>query len=336
MNLRSNEYRSFKEFRSVGEGGFMIASVRTNLLCALTFIACLPSLAATINPGNILISNHGGNNVQLLDPVTSAVSSLVTLSGTPIGLAFDVTGKLYINVGAGIQRYDPATNTLNASFYTGVGQREGLTFDPTTSHLFSVSFGSNRIEEVDLAGNLVRTITIPGSSQVLGISARGGNLIVSDFGNGNVYKGTTSGSSFSLIGNVDPGATYAPDIDASGNVFVNDFNRGLTVEFASLGGGLYGPKTTFISGLNSPANGLSIGDDGSFTISEFGANAISVWNSGGTLRQRFTGISAPDELVVFAPVRSGGGDAPEPSTFALFGLAVAVFTGRLRYHKRQR
>jgi hypothetical protein len=314
-----------------------MVSVQKKLLfvCAFTCLVWASS-ASTINPGDILISNHGGDNVQLLVPTTSVVSTLVTVSATPIGLAFDGSGELYINVNSGIQKYDPVTNTLNASFYTGVGQREGLTFDPTTNHLFSVSFGSNHIEEVDLAGNLVRTINIPGSSQLLGITARGGNLVVSDFGNGNVYIGTTTGSSFSLIGNVDAGATYAPDIDASGNIFVNDFGRGQTVEFAALGGGLFGPKTTFISGLSSPANGLSIGDDGSFTISEFGGNAISVWNSNGTLRQRFTGVANPDELVVFAPVRSGGGGAPEPSTFALLVSGVAAVIVRARYRQKPR
>lgn len=310
----------------------MMATTKT-LVNALMCLIPLSTFAATIVPGDILISNHSGNNVQLLDPATSVVTTLVSVSTTPIGLAFDSSGELYINVGSGIQKYDIATNSLNAAFYTGTGQREGLTYDPTTNHLFSVSFGANHIEEVDLSGHLVRTITIPGTSALLGVTARGGNLIVSDNGSGNVYQGTTTGTVFTLVGNVDAGATYAPDIDASGNIFVNDFNRGQTVEFASLGGGLFGPKTTFISGLNAPANGLSIGDDGSFTISEFGANAISVWNSNGTLRQRFSGVTSPDELVVFAPVRSGGGATPEPSTFALLGIGLAFVISRSRHAK---
>ena len=316
---------------------FMFASQKSMLIvCSFTCLVGLSS-AATISPGDIIISNHTGSNVQLLDPNTSAVSTLLSVAGTPIGLAFDGSGELYINVNNGIQKFDPVSDTLNAAFYTGVGQREGLTFDPTTNHLFSVSFGSDHIEEVDLAGHLVRTINIAGSTQLLGISARGGELVVTDAGTGNVYVGTTTGSTFATIGNVDAGATYAPDIDASGNIFVNDFNRGQTVRFAALGGGSFGPKTTFISGLSEPANGLSIGDDGSFTISEFGANAISVWNSNGTLRQRYPGVMSPDELVVVAPIRSGGGGTPEPSTFALLISGVgALFMFSRQKHASSR
>lgn len=291
---------------------------------AVALQAASAAWAATILPGDILISNHGGNNVQLLHPASGSVTTLTSTPNTPIGLAFDKSGILYINEDSAIQKYDPSTNTLS-SFFTGVGQREGLTFDPTTNHLFSVSFGGNHIEEVDLAGNLIRTITIPGTGALLGISARGGQLVVTDYATGNVYIGTTTGSTFALVGNVDASNTYAPDFDAAGDIFVNDFGGGQTVEFQSLGGGLFGGKTTFISGLSAPANGLSIGDDGSFTISEFGGSAISVWNSNGTLRQRFTGVASPDELVVFAPVRSsgGGGEVPEPATLALLGLGVA-------------
>ena len=143
---------------------------------------------ATILPGDVLISNHTGDNVQLLDPGTGNVSTLVSVSSTPIGLAFDGSQNLYINVGSGIQRYNPTTNTLDTTFFSGSGQREGLAFDPVTQTLFSVSFGGNHIEQVDLSGNLVRTITIPGSTDLLGVTARGGNLIVTDLGTGNVYK----------------------------------------------------------------------------------------------------------------------------------------------------
>ncbi len=287
---------------------------------AVAILFASSAWAVPIVAGDILISNHGGNNVQLLHPADGSVTTLTSTPNTPIGLAFDKSGNLYINQDDGISKYVPSTDTLT-SFFTGVGQREGLTFDPTTNHLFSVSFGGNAIEEVDLAGNLIRTITIPGTGALLGVSARGGELVVTDFSTGNVYIGTTTGSTFALVGNVDPGNTYAPDIDAAGDIFVNDFGRGQTVEFAFLGGGLYGPKTTFISGLNAPANGLSIGDDGSFTISEFGGSAISVWNINGTLRQRFTGIANPDELVVVAPIRTGS--VPEPATLALLGISLA-------------
>src|SRR5947209_1293425 len=128
-----------------------------------------PALAFTLNPGDILVSNHSGNNVQRLDPTTGTVTTLTSVSGTPIGLAFDSAGNLYINVNNGIDKLDKATDTLS-TFFTGTGIREGLTFDSVTQHLFSVSYGGNAIEEVDLSGHLVRTITIPGTSAPVGIS----------------------------------------------------------------------------------------------------------------------------------------------------------------------
>ena len=303
------------------------AYVMVLALAGLTLFLSTPASAFTINPGDILISNHGGSNVQRLQP-DGTVTTLTTVSGTPIGLAFDPTGNLYINVNNGIVKLDKATDALT-TFFTGNGQREGLTFDPATGHLFSVSFGSNLIEEVNLSGGLVRTITIPGSSALLGINARGGQLVVSDFGNGKVFLGSTAGGAFTTVGTVNPGNTFGGDIDAAGNIFVNDFAAGTVDKFAA---GTFA-ESVFISGLNQPANGLSIGDDGSFTISEFGGNAISVFNSDGTLRHRFTGVANPDELVVFAPIRGGGTEVPEPPIAFLMGSALL---GLATFHQRRK
>lgn len=296
-------------------------------LCKLTAAGiCLLVLAPftqadPIVAGDILISNHGGSDVQLLDPTTGIVSTLVSVSGTPIGLAFDGSKNLYINVNDGIQRYNPGTGTLDATFFTGSGQREGLTFDPVTQNLFSVSFGGDHIEEVDLAGNLVNTINIPGSADLLGISARGGELVATDYGNGNVYlSNTLTPTVWTTIANIAGGNIYAPDIDAAGNIFVNDFATGTVVELAA---GTFA-KSTFISGLSGPDNGLSIGDNGNFTISQFYANEVSLYDSSGALIKSFSGVANPDELVVFAPVRSGGGggNVPEPGTVVLLGTAL--------------
>jgi len=267
----------------------------------------LSAVAQVIQPGDVLISNHEGNNVQLLRPSTGAISTLVTVPGTPIGLALDTNGKLYINVNNGILKYDPNAGTLTP-FFNGNGQREGLTFDRDSGMLFSVSFGSNLVEVVDLNGNLTRTITIPGTTQVLGVAARAGTLVITDFGTGGVYVGTTTGNSFTNIGIVAPFNTYAPAIDIAGNIFVNNFLAGTVEQFTPQSGGGY-LHSTFISGLNTPDNGLSIGPDGSFTISEFSANRVSIYNNNGTLRQQFPGVQNPDELVVFnPPCANAGGD----------------------------
>ena len=289
------------------------------LAAALSLSVPLVVEAFALTAGDVLISNHTGNNVQVLDPVTGMVSTLTTVPGTPIGLAFDTSFNLYINFGDGIDKLNKTTNALTTLF-TGNGQREGLTFDPVTGHLFSVSFGSNLVEEVDLAGNLVRTITIPGTTALLGITARNGVLVITDFGTGKVFVGTTTGSSFSLIGTVDANATYGTDIDAKGNIFVNDFNAGNVDEFTQVGGGDY-TESTFISDLSGPDNGLSIGDDGSFTISQFNINTVSIYNPNGSLRMDYPGVTSPDELVVFAPMRQNP-TVPEPTTLSLLVVAL--------------
>lgn len=300
------------------------------LLILFALSLTIPSMAFsfTLDAGDILISDHGSRNIQHLDISTGTVTTLATTPSTPIGLAFDTNYNLYINNGTGIHKLDRATDTLTP-FFTGVGQREGLTFDPTTGHFFSVSFGGNRIEEVDLAGNLVRTITIPSTSALLGISVRGNQLVVSDYGTGKIFLGTTTGSSFTHIGTLSANNTYAVDIDAAGNIYANDFALGKMVQFSLVGGSWV--ATDYITGLVNPANGLSIGDDGSFTISEYGLNAVSVWNSDGTFRQRFTGISNPDELVVFAPQRQN--PIPEPATLALLGGGLISLVGLRRRRK---
>src|SRR5713226_5005409 len=101
------------------------------VVCVTMLLAALPyqALAFTLNPGDVLISNHTGNNVQRLEPSTGAVTSLVSITNTPIGLAFDTAFNLYVNSGNGILKVDKNTNAVTTLF-TGVGQREGLTFDP--------------------------------------------------------------------------------------------------------------------------------------------------------------------------------------------------------------
>jgi hypothetical protein len=310
-----------------------------SLVGGVLFLVSLaaPCTATSFVPGDILISNHNGNDVQLLDPVTSGISTLVNINTTPIGLALDTAGLVYINAGSGIQEYNPFTNTLNATFFSGIGQREGLTFDPVTNHLFSVSYGNNLVQEVDLAGNLVRNIVIPGSSDVLGISARGGNLVIGDYANGNIYEGTTTGSTFSVIGNSGaPSNTYGVDFDAAGNIFVNNFG-GRTERFTSLGGGVFSGPTTFISGLSGPDNGLSIGDDGSFTISEYSSNTVGVFNANGSVRQLYSGVQNPDELVVYAPIRQGinpSPTVPEPGSLVLMGSGLVI--AARRWQKRRK
>lgn len=306
-------------------------SMSLRSLCATALCALLPLMsqgvaAQAFQPGDILISNHNGNNIQRLQPASGAVNTLVNVGGTPIGLALDTTGKLYINLNNGIERYDPATGGLT-HFFTGNGQREGLAFDRDSGLLFSISFGSNVCEVVDLNGRLVRTISIPGTSGLLGVAVRSGTLVITDVFGGGVYVGITTGNDFTRIGTLTGGNTYAPAIDIAGNIFVNDFSQGTVVQFTPQRSGGYA-KTIFIAGLRNPDNGLSIGPDGSFTVSEYTANRVSIYNNNGTLRRQYPGVLNPDELVVYAPpCANAGGDTDGDGLcddWEKFGLTVNV------------
>ena len=309
--MRPNNYRVTTSTRIAGAFALSLIGVST--------LASVASADLGLNPGDILISNHGGNNVQRLQP-DGTVTTLTTLPGTPTGLTFDANSNLYINLeGGSIYKLDAATDTLS-QIITNLPSREGLAYDPTSNHLFSASFGGGTIDELTTSGALLRSISVPGLSNPVGVSVRGGTLLFTDNGTGHIFKGTTTGSTFTQIGSVSAGNGYAVDIDTSGNIYANDFNLNKTVKF-TLSGSSYTPSD-FITGLNNPANGLSIGDDGSFTIDEYSANAIDTFNSDGSLRHHFTGIANPDELVVFAPIRQAGG-VPEPGSVALLvGMAV--------------
>ena len=97
--------------------------------------------AFSLNSGDILISNHGGSNIQRLEPGSGTVTSLTNIAGTPIGLAFDTNFNLYINSGPNIFKFDKVTNAITTLFVSGVGTAEGLTFDQVAARFPDLAAG---------------------------------------------------------------------------------------------------------------------------------------------------------------------------------------------------
>jgi hypothetical protein len=143
-----------------------------------------------------------------------------------------------------------------------------------------------------------------------------GNLFVSDFQSGDIYKYTGGTQSVFASGLNGPSGLA---FNSAGDLFVSDTSSGDILEYTPGGG-----QSTFATGLSFP-EGLAFNSAGDLFVADSHSGNVYEYTPGGVQSTFASGLDYPFELA-FAPV-------PEPSTLALLAAGASAMALRLRRKK---
>ena len=262
-----------------------------------------------------------------------------------------------------ITEYDFNTGTYLGLFTTYSMQRPlGMTAD-STGNVYVADIGANTIEKFAPNGTHLATFTSPNLSDNEGMVVYNGILYSASYNTGNICTFSLSGSNLGVFATVDSSGLQGMVADASGNLYVADYNgasyghtiqkvatNGTVTTFASVpnpigmaidsSGNIYASDPIYGHTINkiSPA-GTSLGSIVSSVFDYYmtmgsndtiyapltTANTIEKYSSSGTDLGAFTttGLDSPGAVLII----------PEPSTALLLGAgAAALVLLRRRKH----
>jgi sugar lactone lactonase YvrE len=235
--------------------------------------------AATLATGSLLAINARGavgdiyesnmDQILRMSPIGGITpTTFATGLGSPKGLAFDGTGKLYVaDASAGTVDVYTTPDGTGSLYLQGLSSPVGLTFGVTGEFLYIAEAGSGNIVKVGTDGSRVNFATGLGAPAGLAF-ANNGNLFVSDFTGGKIYQVTPAGTATPFASGLNLPAGLA--FDSAGNLFEADSGSGTILKFAP-----DGTHTTFASDLVTPY-GVAFESTGNLVVSDHG--------NGGTFR----------------------------------------------------
>jgi len=331
-------------------------------LAALGLAALAPTMARAQTQDLFVTSSSSSSNTisRFAGTGPGTVSTTATpvtdpSLNNPLGLAFDARGDLFVaNSGTStitefMAGSTPgtfgATTTLSGG---GLSAPYGLAVD-TKGDLFAANFGNFTNDKGSItefaAGATPGTflagmnLTDPSLNNPVGVAVDArGDLFAANSGSGSgttvteFMAGATPGA-FGATSTLNVGPISAPfgvAVDARGDLFVSDFGTNSITEFVTLGGGAFGPGTTFATGVSAPT-GLAFDARGDLfvanyngtntgTITEFAFNSVT--SMFGTAQIVETGLTRPT-LLAFSPASP----VPESSTTVSLGLLLALGMG---------
>ena len=261
------------------------------------------------------------------------------LSGGYLGVALDEFGRIYIADGLGdILRYNRNGGFIDVFGSIPSNQTDvfnGLAFGPDGS-LYAATLSGDSVYRFGTNGNRTEFIA-PGNGGLdgaYGVAVDAlGNVYVAGHNSGQIHKYDSTGA---FLGNFTSGVTLntpaAPTFGPDGKLYVSDYTVNKIYRFDGTTGVYDSNWTLAPTNDLSGAFGLAFGSHGMLYVSSFLKDQILSYNY---LTEQYTGIyrsSGTDGDLLAPTYLAFVSDVPEPGTFALagMGLAVAAFVRRKR------
>lgn len=203
----------------------------------------------------------------------------------------------------------------------GLDGPAGLAINQSTNELFIASYGSGTISRLAPGGAITPFVT--GLDRVFGLAFDGsGNLYASEL-NGTIVRINASGVVTTFVTGLKSPEGMA--FDAAGNLYVSEYSGGDVLRFGSPLLGVN--RSVFSTGYLGP-EGLAFDSGGNLFVGDFlAAELYKVAPDGTKSFVALTGNSVA--MLAFAPF-DGGAAVPEPASWALLSLALAIPLGVAR------
>ena len=255
-------------------------ALRAVALCALT------ALASSAHAG-LLYATTPDNRVLRIDTVTSVVTTFASGLHTPIGVALDAAGNVYVSSfdDKNILKFNPA-GVSSVFATTGTAYAEQMAFD-AAGNLYA-PLNNNSIVKITAAGvSSVFANTLLSGPNGLAFDASG-NLYAGNGGNSTIVKFTPAG-----VGSVVPssGLNTPQDLklDSAGNIYTSNTNRNIVKTTAAGVSSIFFTDTVGLFPLGmafDAANTLYVSDyagGGILKILPSGASSVLATLAGGSV-----------------------------------------------------
>jgi len=198
-----------------GSGGLRAYNLTTGTDTLIAGGLSRPADITVEGPNTVLVSEFNAGRIDRINLTTGAVSLLGSYGGTPNGLTFDASGRLFAVLGTRtggptgsfVAQLNPITGAIIAQT-AGLNSVDGLTYDRFTGQLFGASTLGSVLYSINPNNlNSVVGIALPGLAD--GVSSNGrGDLFIG----GRPPAGQTGASIFDynlMTGVITTSATIA-------------------------------------------------------------------------------------------------------------------------------
>ncbi|HKP92377.1 MAG TPA: NHL repeat-containing protein, partial [Chthoniobacterales bacterium] len=181
--------------------------------------------------GHLYVADPGKGSILVLTVPDGAGGTFVTGLNSPVGLAIDIVGNLYVSEAStgNIIKFTP--DKTKTTFATNAGEPAGMAFD-NSGNLFVADFGGGKIYKYSPAG--AQSVFATGLDFPADVAIdSAGNIFVSDSGSGTIFKFTPDGTKSTFASGLS--RPYGLAFESSGNLVVADNEEGATLRFSPAG-----------------------------------------------------------------------------------------------------
>ncbi|MEI8370631.1 MAG: Ig-like domain repeat protein [Planctomycetia bacterium] len=167
---------------------------------------------------SVAITSAQSPAIKQWNAITGALSTIVTTSTDPAGVAVDSSGNVFFSDGAAVKRWAAATGAVSTLF-TGTAPK-GLATD-ATGNLYAVDAVAGTVRKWTASTAVVTTISaFTGLSAAQGIAVDGGgDIYVADTGNNRIQKWDGATSSVTTLVSTGLSSPTGLALDTQGNLF---------------------------------------------------------------------------------------------------------------------